>query len=117
LEFDWFARVVVMTKGSTEQIHGLLDSLYREDSGKILATLIRLLGYFDLAEQAMHEAFAVALSLWSGRGVPENPRPWPILAARFRAIDVMRQRPRFDVAQRDLALYHEARTNEVPEEA
>ena len=60
----WFATVVVMSELSTEQILELLDSLYRGDSGRILATLIRLLGDFDLAEEAMHEAFAAALSLW-----------------------------------------------------
>ncbi len=59
----WFAKVVVMSERSTEQIRELLDSLYRADSGRILATLIRLLGDFDLAEEAMHEAFAAALSL------------------------------------------------------
>ena len=58
----WFATVVVMSERSTEQIRELLDSLYRVDSGRILATLIRLLGDFDLAEEAMHEAFAAALS-------------------------------------------------------
>jgi hypothetical protein len=58
---SWFAKVVVMSERSTEQIRELLDSLYRVDSGRILATLIRLLGDFDLAEEAMHEAFAAAL--------------------------------------------------------
>src|SRR2546421_4081845 len=70
-----------------EQIRELLDSLYRVDSGRILATLIRLLGDFDLAEEAMHEAFAAALSLWPRSGVPGNPRPWLISTARFKAID------------------------------
>ena len=59
-----------MSERSTEQIRELLDSLYRVDSGRILATLIRLLGDFDLAEEAMHEAFAAALSLWPRSGVP-----------------------------------------------
>src|SRR3989475_203980 len=66
----WFATVVVMFERSPEQIRELLDSLYRGDSGRILATLIRLLGDFDLAEEAMHEAFAAALSLWPRSGVP-----------------------------------------------
>src|SRR5258705_13901232 len=87
----WFATVVVMSERSPEQIHKqireLLDSLYRVDSGRILATLIRLLGDFDLAEEAMHEAFAAALSLWPQSGVPGNPRPWLISTARFKAID------------------------------
>src|SRR5437667_9222409 len=67
-----------MSERSPEQIHKQirewLDSLYRVDSGRILATLIRLLGDFDLAEEAMHEAFATALSLWPRSGVPDNPR-------------------------------------------
>ena len=73
-----------MSERSTEQIRELLDSLYRVDSGRILATLIRLLGDFDLAEEAMHEAFAAALSLWPSSGVPGNPRPW-LTTARFKA--------------------------------
>jgi len=80
-----------MPERSTEQIRELLESLYRVDSRRILATLIRLLGDFDLAEEAMHEAFAAALSLWSGSGVPDNPRPWLISMARFKAI----HRPRW----------------------
>src|SRR6266516_3587380 len=82
-----------MSERSTEQIRELLDSLYRVDSRRILATLIRLLGDFDLAEEAMHEAFAAALSLWPRSGVPGNPRPWLISTARFKAIDSLRQRP------------------------
>lgn len=65
-----------MSERSTEQIRELLDSIYRLESRRILATLIRLLGGFDLAEEAMHEAFAAALSLWPTSGVPVNPRPW-----------------------------------------
>jgi RNA polymerase sigma-70 factor (ECF subfamily) len=113
---SWFAKVAVMSERSTEQIRELLDSLYRVDSGRILATLIRLLGDFDLAEEAMHEAFAAALDGWPQAGVPENPRPWLISTARFKAIDGMRRRARFDGAQKDLALYLEARGNESPRE-
>jgi RNA polymerase sigma-70 factor (ECF subfamily) len=105
-----------MSERSTEQIRELLDSLYRVDSGRILATLIRLLGDFDLAEEAMHEAFAVALDTWPQAGVPDKPRPWLISTARFKAIDGMRRRARFDGAQKDLALYLETRINEVPHE-
>jgi len=86
----------------------LLDSLYRLDSGRILATLIRLLGEFDLAEEAMHEAFAAALSLWPRSGVPDNPRPWLISTARFKAIDTLRRRARFDASQDELVRYLEA---------
>ena len=91
-----------------EQIRELLDSLYRQDSGRILATLIRLLGDFDLAEEAMHEAFAAALSLWPRSGVPGNPRPWLISTARFKAIDTLRRRARFDASQDELVRYLEA---------
>jgi len=97
-----------MPEHSTQQICELLDSLYRVDSGRILATLIRLLGDFDLAEEAMHEAFAAALSLWPNNGVPNNPRPWLISTARFKAIDTLRRRARFDASQDDLARSLEA---------
>jgi RNA polymerase sigma-70 factor (ECF subfamily) len=97
-----------MSERSTEQIRELLDSLYRVESGRILATLIRLLGDFDLAEEAMHEAFAAALSLWPTSGVPGNPRPWLISTARFKAIDTLRRRARFDASQDELARHLEA---------
>src|SRR5437868_15268480 len=97
-----------MPEQSTEQIRELLDSLYRVDSGRILATLIRYLGDFDLAEEAMHDAFAAALSLWPRSGVPGNPRPWLISTARFKAIDTLRRRARFDASQDELVRYLEA---------
>jgi RNA polymerase sigma-70 factor (ECF subfamily) len=104
-----------MSEPSTDQIHApireLLDSLYRVDSGRILATLIRLLGDFDLAEEAMHEAFAAALSLWPRSGVPGNPRPWLISTARFKAIDTLRRRARFDASQDELVRYLEAQSS------
>jgi len=81
------------------------------DSGRILATLIRLLGDFDLAEEAMHEAFAAALSLWPTSGVPGNPRPWLISTARFKAIDTLRRRARFDASQDELVRYIEAQSS------
>ena len=105
----------VVSEHSTEQKHDqtreLLDSLYRSDSGRILATLIRLLGDFDLAEEAMHEAFAAALSLWPTSGVPGNPRPWLISTARFKAIDTLRRRARFDASQGELVRYLEAQSS------
>jgi RNA polymerase sigma-70 factor (ECF subfamily) len=98
-----------------EQIRELLDSLYRADSGRILATLIRLLGDFDLAEEAMHEAFAAALSLWPRSGVPGAPRPWLISTARFKAIDTLRRRARLeralDASQDELLRYLEAQSS------
>ena len=99
-----------MPERSTEQIRELLDSLYRVDSGRILATLIRLLGDFDLAEEAMHEAFAAALSSWPSAGLPGNPRPWLISTARFKAIDTLRRRARFDASQDELVRYLEAQS-------
>jgi RNA polymerase sigma-70 factor, ECF subfamily len=105
---SWFAKVVVMSERSNEQIRELLDSLYRVESGRILATLIRLLGDFDLAEEAMHEAFAAALSLWPRSGVPSSPRPWLISTARFKAIDTLRRRARLDASQDELVRYLEA---------
>src|SRR3989441_4725757 len=115
----WFATVVVMSERSPdqieEQIRELLDSLYRVDSGRILATLIRLLGDFDLAEEAMHEAFAAALSLWPRSGVPTNPRPWLISTARFKAIDTLRRRASFDASQDELVRYLEAQWSSAEE--
>jgi len=105
-----------MSEHSTEQIRELLDSHYRVDSGRILATLTRLLGDLDLAEEAMHEAFAAALTLWPKSGVPNNPRPWLISTARFKAIDSLRRRTRFDASQDELVRHLEARINEAPEE-
>ncbi len=79
----------------------------------MLATLVRLLGDLDLAEEAMHEAFAVALESWPQTGIPDNPRPWLISTARFKAIDAMRRRARFDGAQRDLVAHMESRLNDA----
>src|SRR5947199_6322387 len=100
-----------MSENSTEQIRELLDSIYRLDSGRILATLIRLLGDFDLAEEAMHDAFAAALSLWPSSRVPSNPRPWLISTARFKAIDTLRRRARFDASQNELVRHLEAQSS------
>src|SRR5688572_27020676 len=104
-----------MSERTNEQIRELLDSLYRVDSGRILATLIRLLGDFDLAEEAMHEAFAAALSLWPRSGVPSNPRPWLISTARFKAIDSLRRRARFDASQAELIRHLEAQLSSLAE--
>src|SRR5437870_9327550 len=107
----------VISERSTEQTCELLDSLYRTESGRILATLIRLLGDFDLAEEAMHEAFAAALSLWPRSGVPGNPRPWLISTARFKAIDTLRRRARFDASQDELVRYLEAQWSSLESNA
>lgn len=80
---------------SPADIRTVLDALYTAESRRILATLIRLLGDFDVAEDAMHDAFAAAAQQWASDGVPENPRAWIISAARFKAIDAMRRTARF----------------------
>jgi RNA polymerase sigma-70 factor, ECF subfamily len=97
-----------MTRLAPEQISATIETLYRTESGRVLATLVRLLGDLDLAEEAMHEAFAIALKTWPEAGVPENPRPWLISTARFKAIDSLRRRARFDASQDDLARHLEA---------
>src|SRR5215213_10109564 len=97
-----------------EQFNRTIETLYRSESGRVLATLVGLLGDLDLAEEAMHEAFAVALASWPESGIPDKPRPWLISTARFKAIDTMRRRARFDGAQRDLAAHLESRVNETP---
>jgi RNA polymerase sigma-70 factor (ECF subfamily) len=99
---------------SGTQLSRVIETLYRSESGRVLATLVRLLGDLDLAEEAMHEAFAAALESWPQIGVPDKPRPWLISTARFKAIDGIRRRARFDGAQKDLALYTEAHINETP---
>ncbi|MFL5549984.1 MAG: RNA polymerase sigma factor, partial [Gemmatimonadaceae bacterium] len=73
-----------------------VDAIYRSDSRRVLATLIRLLGDFDLAEEAMHDAFATAVEKWSDTGIPANPRTWLISTGRFKAIDRLRRGARFE---------------------
>jgi len=81
-----------------------LDALYRAEGRRVLATLIRLLGDFDLAEEALQEAFAAALRQWPTQGLPDNPRAWLVSAGRFGAIDRIRRRARHDASLNDLAL-------------
>ena len=96
-----------------EQLGKTIETLYRSESGRVLATLVRLLGDLDLAEEAMHEAFATALESWPQIGIPDNPRPWLISTARFKAIDAMRRRSRFNGAQRELIAHLESRVNDA----
>jgi RNA polymerase sigma-70 factor (ECF subfamily) len=98
---------------SRTQLSRVIETLYRSESGRVLATLVRLLGDLDLAEEAMHEAFAAALEAWPQSGVPDKPRPWLISTARFKAIDGIRRRARLDGAQKDLVAHIEARVNET----
>src|SRR5689334_15160382 len=113
-----FASLAQMPPPVSKQLSGTIETLYRAESGRVLATLVRLLGDMDLAEEAMHEAFAAALESWPRTGIPDKPRPWLISTARFKAIDRIRRRARFDgETQKDFALYHsregEARSNEA----
>src|SRR5262245_11626534 len=102
-----------MTPPGSEQFSKLIETLYRSESGRVLATLVRLLGDLDLAEEAMHEAFAVALESWPQTGIPNTPRPWLISTARFKAIDAIRRRARFDGAQKDLVAHMESRVDDA----
>jgi RNA polymerase sigma-70 factor (ECF subfamily) len=81
------------------EVRARVEQVYREDSRRILATLIRLVGDFDLAEEALHEAFFVAVERWQRDGVPDNPRTWLVSTGRFKAIDVLRRRARFKASQ------------------
>src|SRR5690242_13078202 len=86
-----------------DRVRELVETLYRSDSRRVFATLVKLLGDFDLAEEALHDAFASAVEQWPRDGVPENPRAWLVSAGRFKAIDSMRRRARFDATVGELA--------------
>ena len=86
-----------MSESTATPLREMVDTLYAAESRRIRATLIRLLGDFDLAEEAMHDAFAAALEQWPEKGVPANPRAWLVSAGRFKGIDTIRRRTRFDV--------------------
>lgn len=88
---------------AADQIRDVVDSVYRTESRRVFATLVRLLGDFDLAEEALHDAFASAVAQWPQQGVPANPRAWLVSAGRFKAIDTMRRRARFDASLGELA--------------
>lgn len=87
-----------MNENAGNQIRERVDDIYRTESRRIFATLIRLLGDFDLAEDALQEAFRVAMERWPGDGLPDNPRAWLVSTGRFKAIDSLRRRARFDTA-------------------
>ncbi|HEX5528497.1 MAG TPA: RNA polymerase sigma factor [Methylomirabilota bacterium] len=92
-----------MSEESIDRARERVDAVYRQDSRRVLATLIRLLGDFDIAEEAMHEAFAAAVEQWPRDGAPANPRAWLVSTGRFKAIDAIRRRARFDASQTELA--------------
>jgi RNA polymerase sigma-70 factor (ECF subfamily) len=102
-----------MQEDTTKRVRELVDAVYRSESRPILATLIRLLGDFDAAEEALHEAFAVAVEQWSRQGVPAKPRAWLISTGRFKAIDSMRRRARFDASLTALAKRLESSTSDA----
>src|SRR5258708_6216216 len=85
------------------EIGPIVDRIYREESRRVLATLIRLLGDFDIAEEAVHEAFVAAVEQWPEEGVPGNPRAWLVSTGRFKAIDRIRRRAKHDVSLEDVA--------------
>jgi RNA polymerase sigma-70 factor, ECF subfamily len=84
---------------AVEQVHEIVNRLYVAESRRVLATLIRLLGDFDVAEEALHDAFRAALEQWPREGVPSNPRSWLVSTGRFKAIDGLRRRARFDALE------------------
>jgi RNA polymerase sigma-70 factor (ECF subfamily) len=102
-----------MSESGAEQIREALDSIYRAESGRILATLIRLLGDFDLAEEAVQDAFAAALERWPRDGTPSNPRSWLVSTGRFKAIDALRRRARLDASQEKIAEQIENQSSEA----
>jgi RNA polymerase sigma-70 factor (ECF subfamily) len=102
-----------MSKDLAERVCERVDAIYRSDSCRVFATLIRLLGDFDLAEEALHDAFRAALEQWPREGVPANPRAWLVSVGRFKAVDGLRRRARFDVLPAELAEQLEADTSDA----
>ena len=102
-----------MSEDSSD-VRAMADAIYRSESRRVFATLVRLLGDFDLAEEALHDAFRAALEQWPRDGVPANPRAWLVSAGRFKAIDGIRRRSRFD-SMEDVAEQVDAVIDETPE--
>jgi RNA polymerase sigma-70 factor (ECF subfamily) len=92
-----------MSKDELNDVREVVDAVYRSESRQVLATLIRLLGDFETAEEALHDAFAVAVEQWARDGVPANPRAWLVSTGRFKAIDGIRRRARHDASLKELA--------------
>src|SRR5574341_478161 len=105
----------LMSDDAAERLREMVDAVYRSESRRVLATLIRLLGDFDRAEDALHDAFRAALEQWPRDGVPANPRAWLVSAGRFKAIDAMRRRVRFDALQKELVEQLDAEASEAVE--
>ncbi len=100
-----------MSQSSASHLRDRVDAIYRQESRQVLATLIRLLGDFEAAEEALHEAFAIAVAQWEREGIPANPRAWLVSTGRFKAIDGMRRRSRFDASLKELARHLEQTTD------
>jgi RNA polymerase sigma-70 factor, ECF subfamily len=117
MEFDQELPMGLPQKGDddTAPVRAMVDAVYRSDSRRVLATLIRLLGDFDLAEEAMHEAFLAAVEQWPQQGLPANPRAWLVSVGRFKAIDGMRRRARFDATLTEFARQVDAIANNSAE--
>ena len=92
-----------MTDATPSETRAAIDAIYRTDSRRVLATLIRLLGDFDLAEEALHDAFAAAVERWPPDGIPANPRAWLVSTGRFKSIDRLRRRAKFDASLVEVA--------------
>src|SRR5437016_4102905 len=103
---------------SADQVREVVEGIYRAESRRVFATLIRLIGDFDLAEEALHEAFTAAVEQWSRDGLPANPRAWLISTGRFRAVDALRRRARLDASLTEVArrLDEVARANAARDE-
>ncbi len=102
-----------MTEDAVQRVREQVEAVYRAESRHVLATLIRLLGDFDLAEEGLHDAFTSALEHWPRDGVPANPRAWLVSAGRFKAIDAVRRRARFDAALETLAARLDTQSQEA----
>src|SRR5882724_357448 len=92
-----------MNAATLDHVRETIDAVYRADSRRVFATLVRILGDFDLAEEALHDAFTSAMKQWPKEGVPDNPRAWLVSAGRFKAIDTIRRRARFDASLAEIA--------------
>jgi RNA polymerase sigma-70 factor, ECF subfamily len=102
-----------MSEDEVKDVREVVDSVYRSESRQVLATLIRLLGDFETAEEALHDAFAAAVEQWARDGIPANPRAWLVSTGRFKAIDGIRRRARFDASLTELAKQLEHTTSDV----
>src|SRR5436305_3513072 len=97
-------------ESKTLDVREAVDAVYRDESRRVFATLVRLLGDFELAEEALHDAFASAIEQWPRDGLPANPRAWLVSAGRFKAIDAIRRRARFDASLAEIADRFDATT-------